>query len=229
MRSIRFVVALAAIACMVGVGAASSYASTFESQFTEKLSGKQIGTEEFVVYPMTISCNKATSTGSTPTGLKTSFVVTTTYTVCTTLAGAIKASVSPAVWEYQAEKEGNGKPEGAIVLLNEVTIKPAIGTGCKYTIPPQGPIATDTVLYEDGFLAPTGVYGRFKTIEQKKLNAYTKFSGLTYEAIGWPCTGPKSAAELAEQKHETSSGEGGKFVGASKLEVVSGDLTWIYP
>ncbi len=226
MRSIRFVVALAAIACMVGVGAASSYASEFESKYNTALSGKQIGTEEFTVYPMIISCNKATSKGSTPVGLKPSFEITTTYSICTTLAGAIKATVSPAVWEYEAQNAVTLKP--AIALKNEVIIKPTIGTGCKYIIPPQAQAShtAEVVLYEDGFLAPTGV-GNFKTEGQKKLSAYTKFSGLIYEAIGWPCTGPKSLEELKEQKTETSSGEGGKFVGQTKIEVVSGDLTWI--
>jgi hypothetical protein len=223
MRRFRVLIGLAAIACMLGAGAASAYASEFESKFTEKLSGKQIGSEEFVVYPMTIQCNKATSKGETPTGKKESFVVTTTYAVCTTLGGAIKASVTPAQWEYVAEKEG--KPEGSIRLLNEVVIKPSIGTGCKYIIPAQESRPKESVLIEDGSLAPTGK-GNFVTEGQKKLSIYSKYSGLEYEAIGWPCTGPKSAEELKAEKAETSTGEGGRFVGGTKLEVVGGDLTW---
>ena len=226
MRNFRLVIGLAAIACMLGVGAASAFASEFESKYTEKLSGKQIGSEEFVVYPMTVTCNKGTSKGETSTGKKASFVITTTYSVCTTLAGAVKATVSPAEWEYVAEKEP-GKNEGAIRLLNSVTIKPAVGTGCKYIIPAQESRPKESVLYEDGFLAPTG-RGAFKTEGQEKLNAYSKYSGLEYEAIGWPCTGPKSAEELAAEKTETSTGEGGRFVGATKIEALNGDLTWIY-
>jgi hypothetical protein len=228
MRNLRLVLALTAIACLLGVGATSAYASNeFESKFTTKIVGKQIGTEEFTVYPMTVSCNKSTTKGETPVGKKTSFVITTTYSVCTTLANAIKASVSPAEWEYLAEKEENGKPEGAIKLLNEVTIKPSIGTGCTYKIPPQETKPKESVIYEDGFLAPTGS-GNFKTEGQEKLNAYSKYSGLEYEAVGWPCTGPKSAEELKEQKTETSSGEGGKFIGGQKIELSGGSITWIH-
>ena len=55
MRKIRLAVGLAAIACALGVSAASAYAtSSFESKFFEKLKGTQVGTEEFIVYPMTV-------------------------------------------------------------------------------------------------------------------------------------------------------------------------------
>jgi hypothetical protein len=216
---------LLALVCIVGAGAASAYASEFESRYTEKITGKQIGTEEFAVYPMIVSCNKAVSKGEAPTGKKPGIVVTTTYSTCTTLGGAIKATVSPAEWEYLAEKEP-GKNEGGIRLLKEITIKPAIGTACKYVIPAQESRPKESVLYEDGFLAPTG-HGTFATEGQEKLSVYSKFSGLEYTATGWPCTGPKSAEELKEQKTEESSGEGGHYVGATKLEVINGDLTWL--
>jgi len=226
MRNFKLVVGLAAIACVFGVAASSAYASEFESRFgNEKIMGKQIGTEEFVVYPMTVVCNKAISTGETTPGLKPTFKIKTTYSTCTTLAGAIKATVSPAEWEYLAEKEGK-KNEGQIKLVNEVVIKPAIGTACFISIPPQETHTMESVLYEDGTLAPTGKAGPFKTEGQQKLSAYSKFSGLMYTATGWPCTGPKSAAELREMRSETSEGEGGKYVGATKLELFGGDLTW---
>jgi hypothetical protein len=226
MRRFRVLVGLAAIACMLGAGAASAYASEFETRYSEKLLGKQIGSEEFVVYPMTIQCAKASSKGEgVPEGKKPSFVITTTYATCTTLGGLVKATVSPGEWEFLAEKEG--KAEGAIRLLKEIVIKPAIGTGCKFVIPAQETRPKESVLLEDGFLAPTG-HGNYAKEGQEKLDVYSKYSGLEYEATGWPCTGPKSAAELTEQKTETSTGEGGRFVGATKVEALSGDLTWIY-
>jgi len=229
MRKIRLAVGLAAIACVLGAGAASAYAtSSFEAKLTEKLAGKQIGTEEFTVYPMTVSCNKAVSKGeTTDTAGKSEITITTTYALCTTLGGLIRVTVSPAEWEYKAEREEH-PAEGAIRLANTVTVKPAIGTGCKYEIPEQEPEPVESkelTLYEDGFLAPTGK-GNFKTEGQEKLSISTKFSGLKYTATGWPCTGPKSAEALREERTETSEGEGGKFVGGTKLEATNGDLTW---
>ena len=175
MRKIRLAVGLAAIACALGVSAASAYAtSSFESKLGEKITGKQAGTEEFTVYPMTVTCNKAVSKGEVPEGSgKSSIKFTTTYSACTTLGGLIKATVSAGEWEYNAEREEH-PGEGTVTLLNTVTIKPAIGTGCRIEIEPQTPEEKLSVLYEDGFLAPTG-RGNFKTEGQKKLGISTKF------------------------------------------------------
>jgi hypothetical protein len=215
MRDIRLAVGVAAVACALGVGAASASAHEFSSSGgTTK--GTQVGTEEFAVWPMKVSCNKSTSKGSAPVGKFMSYTSETKYSQCTTFGGGVKVTVSPAQWEYSAEN--------TVTLLKEITIKPGSGLPCHYTIEaPQTMLTKESVIYGDETLPITKGFPE----GQKKLNIYSKFSGMTYTATGWPCTGPKSAKALAEERTETSEGEGGSFVGGVHEEVLKGSLAWI--
>jgi hypothetical protein len=215
MRKIGTALGLLAIVSAFGISAAAASAHEFESTKGGVTRGKQIGKEEFVVWPMRVTCNSSASKGSAPAGSFKSYTSETKYAVCSTFGGGVKVSVSPALWEYNAEN--------TVALLNEVTIKPGSGLGCHYSIPPQATFTKLGVLYGDEKLPATTAFPE----GQLKLNIYSKFSGMIYTAFGWPCTGPKTAEALKEEKAETSEGEGGSFTGATHEEVVGGNLTWI--
>jgi hypothetical protein len=215
MRNIKWALCLVVTACVFGVGTAAASAHEFEaSGGSGNTRGIQIGTEEFVVWPMRVQCNKSVSKGFAPPGPKQTFTTETKFSLCSTFGGGVKVTVSPAMWEYNAE--------GTQTLTNEVTIKPGSGLPCKYTIPPQTPPSQSLLFGDEKLPATTKFPGG-----QLKLNIYSKLKGLAYTAIGWPCTGPKTAEALKEEKSETSEGEGGQFVGANHEEVVGGNLTWI--
>lgn len=213
MRQSRIATFLAFAVAALGMGAASASAHEFESS-GGATRGSQVGLEEFVVYPMKVNCARAVSKGSAPSGKFASYSTETKYTSCTTFTGGVKVTVTPAQWEYNA-----GETQ---TLLNEVTIRPT-GLGCHYSIPPQSTFISESVLFEDGTLPASSKFPE----GQKKLTIYSKLQGLAYTAFGWPCTGPKSQAELSEERAESSEGEGGKFNGGNHEEVVGGNLTWI--
>jgi hypothetical protein len=213
MRKIKWASSLTVIAAVLGVSAAGASAHSFESS-GGVTRGIQIGTEEFVVWPMRVACQKAVSKGNAPAGPKTTYTTETKYSTCTTFSGGVKIAPFAAQWEYNAE--------GSQALLNEVTIHPLNGIPCHYSIPPQS-LVNGTVLFGDEKLPATT---KFPT-GQLKLNIYTRMAGLVYTAVGWPCTGPKSREELLAEKTESSEGEGGQFIGANHEEVVNGNLTWI--
>jgi hypothetical protein len=213
MRKIGMAFGLVAIVSAFGISAAAASAHRFESS-GGATRGKQIGNEEFVVWPMKVTCRTSASKGFAPAGSFGSYTTETKYAGCTTFTGTVKVGVSPALWEYNAEDTES--------LLNEVTIKPN-NLSCHYTIPPQSAFTKQSIIYGDEKLPastafPTG---------QLKLNIYSSLKGVAYTAFGWPCTGPKTAEALKEEKAESSEGEGGAFTGANHEEVVSGNLTWI--
>jgi hypothetical protein len=213
MRKIKWATSLTVIAAVLGVSAAGASAHSFEST-GGVTRGIQMGSEEFIVWPMRVACQKAGSKGSAPAGVKQTYTTETHYSFCSTFGGGVKVTVSPAQWEYNAE--------GTETLLNEVTVHPLNGIPCHYSIPPQTPLS-QSVLFGDEKLPATTKFPE----GQMKLNIYSKLKGLVYTATGWPCTGPKSQAELVAEKTETSEGEGGTFIGANHEEVVNGSLTWV--
>jgi hypothetical protein len=216
MRKIWMGVCLVAMVSALGVSAVAASAHTFEST-GGATRGKQIGKEEFVVWPMRVTCNASTSKGTAPAGAFSTYTVEEKFGQCTTFGGGVKVTVTNALWEYSAEE--------TVALANEITITPGSGLGCKYTIAPQATFAKQSVLYGDEKLPATTKFPE----GQLKLNIYSTVRGMAYTATGWPCTGPKSAEALKEQKTETSEGEAGSFVGASHEEVYSpiGSLTWV--
>ncbi len=214
MRKIWMAFCLVAIVSALGVSAAAASAHSFEST-GGATRGKVIGKDEFVVWPMRISCNAANSKGTAPAGSFQEYTNETKYSSCTTFGGKVTVAVSPAQWTYNAEE--------TVSLLNEVTITPGSGLGCHYTIPAQSTFTKQSVLYGDEKLPATTKFPE----GQLKMNIYDSFSGMTYTAFGWPCTGPKSAEALKEEKAETSEGEAGSFVGATHEEVIGGSLTWV--
>jgi len=213
MRNLRTALGLAVAVCSLGIGVASASAHSFEST-GGATKGVQVGTEEFTLYPMKVTCQKSTTKGLAPAGSFTTYTSEIKYAVCSTFSGSVKVAVSPAQWQYSAE--------GVETLVNEVTVKPT-GLGCHYTIPPQSAFTKQSVLYEDGILPATTKFPE----GQRKMTIYSNLSGLVYTAFGWPCTGPKSAEALKEEKAETSEGEGGSFKGAVKEEVAGGNLGWV--
>jgi hypothetical protein len=214
MRKIGMAVGLVAMVSALGISAAAASAHNFEST-GGTTRGKQIGKEEFVVWPMRVTCNASASKGTAPAGSFQEYTSETKYGSCTTFGGKVPVSVSPAQWTYNAED--------TVSLVNEVTIKPGSGLGCHYTIPPQSTFTKQSVLYGDEKLPATTKFPE----GQLKLNIYYSFSGMTYTATGWPCTGPKSAIALKEEKTETSEGEAGSFIGATHEEIAGGNLTWV--
>src|SRR6266851_200004 len=216
MRKIWMAFCLVAMVSALGVSAVAASAHSFEST-GGNTRGKQIGKEEFVVWPMKVVCNASASKGTAPVpaGSFQEYTSETKYASCTTFGGKVSVSVSPAQWTYSAED--------TVSLVNEVIIKPGSGLGCHYSIPAQSTFTKQSVIYGDEKLPASLKFPE----GQLKLNIYDSFSGMQYEAIGWPCTGPKSAEELKAEKAETSSGEAGSFVGATHEEVVGGSLTWI--
>jgi hypothetical protein len=214
MRKIRWATSLAVIAGVLGASAAGASAHSFESS-GGVTRGIQIGTEEFALWPMRINCQKSASKGSAPAGAKETYTTETKYSICTAFNGGVKVMITPAAqWEYNAN--------GTQTLLNELTVRPLANIPCHYSVPAQTP-PTATLLFGDEKLPANTKFPE----GQNKLNIYTKLKGLTYTATGWPCTGPKSQAELQAEKTEMSEGEGGSFVGANHEEVVNGNLTWV--
>jgi len=214
MRKIWMAFCLVAMVSALGVSAVAASAHSFEST-GGTTRGKQIGKEEFVVWPMKVACNSSSSKGSAPAGSFGAYSSETKYSLCTAFGGGVKVTVSPALWEYNAE--------GTQTLLNEVTIKPGSGLGCHYSLSPQSAFTKESIIYGDEKLPASTKFPE----GQLKLNIYSKFAGLTYTAVGWPCTGPKSAEELALEKTETSEGEGGSFSGALHEEIAGGNITWV--
>jgi hypothetical protein len=213
MRKIWMAFCLVAMVSALGVSAAAASAHSFEST-GGNTRGKLIGNDEFVVWPMKIACHASQSKGTAPAGSFQEYTSETKYASCTTFNGKVAVSVSPAQWIYNAED--------TVSLVNEVTVTPGI-IGCHFTIPPQSTFTKQSVLYGDEKLPATLKFPE----GQLKMNIYDSFSGMTYTAFGWPCTGPKSAEALKEEKAETAEGEAGSFIGATHEEVIGGSLTWV--
>jgi hypothetical protein len=216
MRHIRTAIGLAVVACALGVGAASATAASFESTGGTTTKGLSVTkNEEFQVWPMTIICPKAVTKGSIAAGKTGTFTTEVKYSSCTTFGDALKVTVSPGNFEYNAD--------GVVTITAPITITPSI-LKCHYEIPPQAGFATESVLFGDvtDFAANAKKFPN----GQEKIQVQSLLKGMHYTAFGWPCTGPKTSEEKKEGKEVEEEGEEGKFSGKIEEEVVGGNLTW---
>lgn len=213
MRHLRTVLGVAVAACVLGVSAVSASASEFESTGGATKGVSIAKNEEFRVYPMTVTCPRATSKGTVASGKSSSFTTEVKYTLCTTF-GTLKVAVTPARLEFGAG--------GTVAILAPITITPSL-LKCHYEIPAQAGFTKESVLYSDVLS-----FANKKFPEgQQKLQVEDLLQGMHYTAVGWPCTGPKSPPEVKEGKEGEEEGEEGKFFGKVEEEVPGGNLTWI--
>jgi hypothetical protein len=215
MRNFKMVGGLAAMLGVLAISAASASASEFEASGGAVTRGSSISkSEEFKTWPMTITCAKAATNGTVPTGKFASFSDEARYSSCTAFGGLVKVTVTPGHFEYNAN--------GTESILETITLTPVLG-GCKYEIPAQTGFTKETVAFGDETF-----YGNTKFPNgQQKLNIFSSLTGMHYTAKGYPCTGPKNAAETMAAKTAEESGEEGAFTGAVHEELPQGNLTWI--
>jgi hypothetical protein len=206
-------VGLAAMLGVLGISAASASASEFEASGGATRGSSISKQEEFKTWPMTITCAKAVTKGTVPSGKFASFSDEAKYSSCTAFGGLVKVIVSPGFFEYNAN--------GTESILEPITLNPALG--CKYEIPAQTGFTKEAVFFGDETF-----YGNTKFPNgQLKLNIYSSLTGMHYIAKGYPCTGPKNAAETAAAKTAEEEGTEGAFTGAVHEEIPQGNLTWI--
>jgi hypothetical protein len=207
------VVGLAAMLGVLGISAASASASEFESTGGATRGSGVTKQEEFKTWPMTITCAKAITKGSVPVGKFATFSDEAKYSSCTAFGGLVKVVVTPGFFEINAN--------GTESILQPITLNPAVG--CKYEIPAQTGFIKETVAFGDETF-----YGNTKFPSgQLKLNVFSTLTGMTYTAKGYPCTGPKNAAETAAAKTEEQTGTEGAYTAGIHEEIPQGNLTWI--
>jgi hypothetical protein len=213
MRNFKMVGGLAAMLGVLAISAASASASEFEASGGATRGSSISKTEEFKTWPMTITCAKAVTKGTVPSGKFASLSDEAKYSSCTAFGGLVKVIVSPGFFEYNAN--------GTESILEPITLNPALG--CKYEIPAQTGFTKETLAFGDETF-----YGNTKFPNgQQKLNIYSTLTGMHYTAKGYPCTGPKNAAENAAAKTAEEEGTEGAFTGAIHEEIPQGNLTWI--
>jgi hypothetical protein len=120
--------------CAIGASiAASAGASTFLLLGTTKakILSKALATQTFVTKAGTIECTTLTSTGEATVKHSLTFEATVSYTGCK--AFGLAATVSPALYEFNAD--------GSVKVLNSITIK---ALGCVVTIPGGQTLSTIT-------------------------------------------------------------------------------------
>ena len=205
-------VGVAAMVSVLGIGAASASASTFEATGGATKGVGVIKQEEFKVWPMTVVCNKAVTKGEVPAGQFETFSDEVKFTTCSTF-GTLKVTVTPEHVTYNAD--------GVVTINEAITLTPAL-LKCHYVIEPQASLAGALVfgneVYFGNKLFPAG---------QNRLNLFTIMNNVKYTAKGWPCTGPKENAELKEAKETEEEGEEGKLTAGVRDENTKGNLTWI--
>jgi hypothetical protein len=207
------VVGLAAMLGVLGISAASASASEFEASGGATRGSGVTKQEEFKTWPMTITCAKAITKGTVPSGKFETFSDEAKYSSCTAFGGLVKVVVTPGFFEFNAN--------GTESILQPITLNPAVG--CKYEIPAQTGFTKETLAFGDETF-----YGNTHFPSgQLKLNIFTTLTGMTYTAKGYPCTGPKNAAETAAAKTEEQTGTEGAYTGAVHEEIPQGNLTWI--
>jgi hypothetical protein len=198
---------------VLGISAASASASEFEASGGATRGSGISKQEEFKTYPMTITCAKAVTKGTVPSGKFETFSDEAKYSSCTAFGGLVKATVTPGFFEYNAN--------GTESILEPIILTPALG--CKYEIPAQTGFTKESVNFGDETF-----YGNSKFPSgQKKLNIFTTLTGMHYVAKGYPCTGPKNMAETVAAKTAEEEGTEGAFSGAVHEEIPQGNLTWV--
>jgi hypothetical protein len=214
MRNFKMVGVVAAMLGVLAISAASASASEFESPTGGATRGSSIiKQEEFKTWPMTITCAKAVTKGSVPSGKFTTFSNEAKYSSCTAFGGLVKVTVSPGFFEINAN--------GTESILQPITLNPAVG--CKYEIPAQTGFTKESVAFGDETF-----YGNTKFPSgQLKLNIFSSLTGMHYIAKGYPCTGPKNAAETMAAKTLEEEGTEGAYTGGDHEEIPQGNLTWI--
>jgi hypothetical protein len=215
MRKFWMAVGVAAMVSAMGIGVASASASNFEASGGTGAT-KGVGVikqEEFKVWPMTVTCNKAVTKGNVELGKPETFEDEAKFSLCSTFNNGVKVIVSPEHVTYNAD--------GVVTLTQAITISPT-SLKCKYVIEPQASLAGALVFGDEAYFGnkkfPNG---------QDRLNLYTVMGGLKYTAVGWPCTGPKENTELKEAKETEETGEEGKLTGGVRDENTGGNLTWV--
>jgi hypothetical protein len=213
MRNFKMVGGLAAMLGVLAISAASASASEFEASGGATRGSSISKQEEFKTYPMIITCAKAVTKGTVPSGKFASFSDEAKYSSCTAFGGLVKATVTPGFFEYNAN--------GSESILETITLTPALG--CKYEIPAQTGFTKENVAFGDETF-----YGNTKFPNgQQKLNIFSTLTGMHYIAHGYPCTGPKNAAETAAARTAEEEGTEGAFTGAVHEEIPQGNLTWV--
>jgi hypothetical protein len=213
MRNFKMVGGLAAMLGVLAISAASASASEFEASGGATRGNSISKQEEFKTWPMTITCAKAITKGTVPSGKFASFSDEAKYSSCTAFGGLVKVTVTPGNFEYNSN--------GTESILAPITLSPALG--CKYEIPAQTWFTKESVAFGDETF-----YGNTKFPNgQLKLNIFTSLTGMHYIAHGYPCTGPKTAAETMAAKTLEEEGTEGGFSGAVHEEIPTGQLTWI--
>jgi hypothetical protein len=229
MRNVRTVVGIAAMLCTLGIGAASASASEFETfpaaKGTPKLTTKGVGVikqEEFKVWPMTVVCFKAETKGTVPSnpGKFETFTEEVKFSTCSTFGGKVVVTVTPEIVEYNAN--------GTETLTTPIKINPG-GLACHYEIEPQTSIVPPPAM---GLPLTFGDETNFSNPKafpegQLKLVLYTRLEGVKYEAVGWPCTGPKDNVELKGARKVEEKGEEGVLTAGVRDELNNGNLTWV--
>jgi hypothetical protein len=207
---------VAAVLGALGISAASASASEFEaSGGTGATKGTGvIKQEEFKVWPMTVACTKAITKGSVPSpGKFETYEEEIKFSTCSTFGGGVKVTVTPEHVQYNAN--------GTESLTEAVRITPAV-LKCHYEIPAQSSVVGALTFGDELFFGnakfPNG---------QQRLGLFTNWPGVTYTAVGWPCTGPKESTEFKEAKEVEEEGTEGKITAGIRDEVTGGNLTWI--
>lgn len=216
MRHTRAAIGLAAVACVLGVGVASATAAEFESTGGPTKGLSVTKNELFQVWPMTVICPRAVTKGSIAAGKTETFTTEVKYSACTTFGSALKVTVSPGDFEYNAD--------GIVTITAPITITPSI-LKCHYEIPAQAGFTKESVLFGD--VTDFGANVKKFPEGQKKVQVQSLLTGMHYTAVGWPCTGPKTSEEKKEGKELEEEGEEGKFSGKIEEEVPNGNLTWL--
>src|ERR1700694_2273018 len=140
MRKIRMVGGLVAMLGVLAVSAASASASEFEATGGATRGSGISKQEEFKTWPMTITCAKAVTKGTVPSGKFETFSSESKYSSCTAFGGLVKVVVTPGSFEYNAN--------GTESILTPITLTPALG--CKYEIPaPQTGFVKESVTFGD--------------------------------------------------------------------------------
>src|SRR5664279_6284160 len=127
MRKFWMAVGVAAMVSVLGIGAASASASTFEATGGATKGVGVIKQEEFKVWPMTVVCTKATTKGEVPSGQFETYEDEVKFTTCTTF-GTLKVTVTPEHVLYNAS--------GVATITAPITISPTV-LKCHYEIAPQ--------------------------------------------------------------------------------------------
>ncbi len=214
MRYLRMGMGLAAVLCALGAGATSAAASEFEASGPATHGVSVSKSEVFNVYPMTVTCARAESKGAVAVGRSETFTTEVKYSACTTFAGQVKVTVTPGHFEYNAN--------GTVAITEPIKLTPTV-LSCHYEIPAQAGFEKESVFFGD-----VTSFGNKKFPEgQQKLQVESAVQGMEYNAVGWPCTGPKSPPEVKEGKEIEETGNEGRFSGKLEETVTNGNFTWL--